>query len=101
MTVFKDGVNIDNYGSKDAQAFIDTEIIDIPQSTYSNIISISLKSFKSFLKMSPADRKQIIDMVFELEVINNVYENIKKDMRDIGASINADNSTIFSLTQTI
>lgn len=101
VTVFKDGVNIDNYGSKDAQAFIDTEIIDIPQSTYSNIISISLKSFKSFLKMSPADRKQIIDMVFELEVINNVYENIKKDMRDIGASINADNSTIFSLTQTI
>lgn len=101
VTVFKDGVNIDNYGSKDAQAFIDTEIIDIPQSTYSNIISISLKSFKSFLKMSPADRKQIIDMVFELEVINTVYENIKKDMRDIGASINADNSTIFSLTQTI
>lgn len=101
VTVFKDGVNIDNYGSKDAQAFIDTEIIDIPQSTYSNIISISLKSFKSFLKMSPADRKQIIDMVFELEIINTVYENIKKDMRDIGTSINADNSTIFSLTQTI
>ena len=101
ITVYKDGENIENYGSKDAQAFIDNEIIDIPQSTYSNIISISLKSFKSFLKMSPADRKQIIDMIFEMEIINNVYENIKKDMRDLGASINADNTTIFSLSQTI
>lgn len=48
--------------------------------------------------MSPADRKQIIDMIFEMEIINVIYEHIKKDMRDLGASINADNSTIFSLT---
>ena len=46
--------------------------------------------------MSPADRKQIVDMIFEMEVINVVYENIKKDMRDLGSSINADNTTIFS-----
>jgi len=47
--------------------------------------------------MSPADRKQIIDRVFDLEIINVVFENLKKDMRDLGSSINADNSTIFSL----
>ena len=40
VTVFKDGENIENYGSKDAQSFIDQEIIDIPQATYSNMISI-------------------------------------------------------------
>jgi DNA repair exonuclease SbcCD ATPase subunit len=57
-----------------------------------------MKSFKSFLKMSPIDRKQIIDRVFDLEIINVIYENIKKDMRDLGSSINADNQTIFSLT---
>ena len=101
ITVWKDGENIENYGSKDAQAFIDSEITDIPQATYSNMISISMKSFKSFLKMSPADRKQIIDRVFDLEIINTVYENLKKDMRELGSSINADNNTIFSLTQTI
>lgn len=101
ITVWKDGENIENYGSKDAQSFIDSEITDIPQTTYSNMISISMKSFKSFLKMSPADRKQIIDRVFDLEIINTVYENIKKDMRELGSSINADNNTIFSLTQTI
>lgn len=101
VTVFRNGENIENYGTKDAQAFIDTEIIDIPQATYSNMISISMKSFKSFLKMSPADRKQIIDRVFDLEIVNIVFETLKKDMRDLGSSINADNSTIFSLNQTI
>lgn len=101
VTVYKDGMNIENYGTKDAQSFIDSEIIDIPQATYSNMISISMKSFKSFLKMSPADRKQIIDRVFDLEVINIVFENLKHDTRELGSSINADNGTLFQLNQSI
>jgi len=51
--------------------------------------------------MSPADRKQIIDRVFDLEVINIVFENLKRDTRELGAAINSDNSTLFSLNQTI
>ena len=101
VTVYKDDVNIENYGSKDAQAYIDNEIIDIPLATYSNMISISMKKFKSFLTMSPADRKAIIDRVFDLEIINVVFENIKKDMRELGSSINGYNSTLFSLNQTL
>lgn len=57
LKVFKDGVDIENIGIKDAQAYIDSEIIDIPQVTFNNMISISMKKFKSFLTMSPADRK--------------------------------------------
>nr|DAL03528.1 MAG TPA: Rad50 ABC-ATPase, Mre11, DNA double-strand break [Bacteriophage sp.] len=73
----------------------------MPQATFTNMISISMKKFKSFLTMSPADRKQIIDRVFSLEAINIVFEKIKKDMRELGASINADNSTVYSLNQTV
>ena len=101
LTVFKDDVNIENYGTKDAQAYIDNEIIEIPQATFNNMISISMKKFKSFLTMSPADRKQIIDRVFNLEIVNVVYENLKKDMRDLGNSINSDNTSLFQLNQTI
>jgi DNA repair exonuclease SbcCD ATPase subunit len=64
------------------------------------MISISLKKFKSFLTMSPADRKQIIDRVFNLEAVNIAFEKIKKDGRDISAAINSDNSTLFQLGQT-
>lgn len=100
LTVIKDGVNIDSYGTSSAQDYIDKEIADIPLPVFSNMISISLKKFKSFLTMSPADRKQIIDRVFNLEAVNIAFEKIKKDGRDISAAINSDNSTLFQLGQT-
>lgn len=97
IKVFKDGIDIENFGSNDAQDYINNEIIEIPQATFANLISTSMKNFKSFLTMSPSDRKQIIDRCFSLEVINIVFENIKKDLKEIGNTINADNSTIYSL----
>ena len=101
IKILKDGKDIENYGSRDAQGYIDQEIIEIPQTTFTNLISISMKKFKSFLVMSPYDRKQIIDRVFNLEIINVVFENIKKDSREIGDTINSDNSAINSLSITL
>ena len=101
LEVFKDGVNIESYGTSSAQDYIDAEIADIPIKTFSNMISISMKKFKSFLTMSPADRKEIIDRVFNMEAINLAYEQIKKDSREIGNNINANNTTLFQLGQTL
>lgn len=97
VKVFKDGQDIENFGSRDAQTFIDNEIADMPYTAFSNLISISMKRFKGFLSMSPWDRKTIIDRVFSLEVINIAYENIKKDLRELGTMINTSNSTLYSL----
>ena len=49
LVVFKDDANIDSYGVSSAQDYIDNEIVDIPIQTFSNMISISMKKFKSFL----------------------------------------------------
>lgn len=100
VTVWKNGDNIENYGSKDAQDYIDNEIVDLPLLAFNNMISISMKRFKSFLTMSTPDRKQIIDRVFNLEVINIAYEKIKKDARELGALINNNNTALFQLQQT-
>jgi DNA repair exonuclease SbcCD ATPase subunit len=51
--------------------------------------------------MTPGDKRMIIDKIFSLEVLNKVYELIKKDMRDLGNTINLNNSQIFALEQTI
>ena len=67
---------------------------------YEDISDNIIEDFKSFLTMSPADRKQIIDRVFNLEAVNIAFEKIKKDGRDISAAINSDNSTLFQLGQT-
>lgn len=101
LQVFKDGVNIESYGTSSAQDYIDNEIADIPIKAFSNMISISMKKFKSFLTMTPADRKEIIDRVFNMEAINLAYEQIKKDAREIGNSINANNTSLFQLGQSL
>lgn len=101
LKVYKDGVDIENIGIKDAQTYIEQEIIDIPQITFNNMISISMKKFKSFLTMNPADRKQIIDRIFDLEIVNAVYEDIKKDTRETGNLINNDNAALYQVTQSL
>lgn len=101
LQVFRDGVNINSYGTASAQDYIDKEIADIPIKAFSNMISISMKKFKSFLTMTPADRKEIIDRVFNLEVVNIAYEKIKKDAREIGNMINSNNNSLYQLTQTL
>lgn len=101
LQVFRDGANINSYGVASAQDYIDKEIADIPIKAFSNMISISMKKFKSFLTMSPADRKEIIDRVFNLEVVNIAYEKIKKDARETGNMINSNNNSLFQLTQTL
>ena len=74
LKVFKeDGTDLDMVGVKDAQSFIDNEIVKMSYALFSNIVSLSLNNFKSFLKMSPFDRREIIDRVFSLEIINNIF----------------------------
>ena len=102
LNIYKeDGTSLDMVGVKDAQSYIDSEIVKMSYTLYSNIISLSLINFKSFLKMSPFDRREIIDRVFSLEIINHIFEFIKKDIKDLAANINMDNASIFSLSSTI
>lgn len=102
LKIFKeDGTDLDMVGIKDAQSYIDNEIVKMSYALFSNIVSLSLNNFKSFLKMSPFDRREIIDRVFSLEIINNIYELIKKDIKEISSNINIDNANIFSLNSTV
>lgn len=101
IEIFKDGENLNSIGIKDAQNYIDTEILDIPYQTFSNLISISMRRFKSFLTIDSTSRKQIIDRIFSLDFINQIVDYIKRDEKKVANSINIDNGSIFSLNQTI
>ena len=101
IKVFKDGEDLDKIGVKDAQNYIDENIVQMPQEIFSNIVSLSMSKFKSFLNMTAEDRRQIIDRVFNLEMINIIFNIIKKDVRDTGLAINNDNTQICTLTETI
>lgn len=102
LTVYKNGENLDKAGLKDMQSIIDNEIMDnLPYHIFSNVMTLSLNNFKSFISMSPNDKRMIIDKIFSLEMINKVYELVKKDKKDLGNLINTTNSQIYMLEQTI
>lgn len=102
LRVFKNGEDLSKAGLKDMQAIIDNEILDnMPYHIFANVMTLSLNNFKSFISMSPADKRQIIDKIFSLEIINKVHELIKRDMRELGNAINASNSQVYSLDQAI
>lgn len=89
-------------GLKNMQGIIDTEILDgMPYHIFANVMTLSLNNFKSFISMTPSDKRLIVDKIFSLEIINKVYELVKKDMKDLGNSINISNSQIYSIDQTI
>jgi DNA repair exonuclease SbcCD ATPase subunit len=102
LSITKNGEVIDKAGAKDMQGVIDTEIMNnMPYNIYSNIMSLSLNNFKSFISMTPSDKRTIIDKIFSLEIINYVFELIKKDKRDLGNLINNSNSQLFSLDRSL
>lgn len=101
LEVTKNGVSIDNFGVRDAQQFIDEEIVQIPYSIFNNIISLSLNNFKGFLNLTPHEKKQIIDKIFNLEIINDISDLIRRDIRDLINNINSDNVLIDNINNTI
>ena len=102
LEITKNDESLDKAGVKNMQGIIETEVLDnMPYNIFSNVMNLSLNNFKSFISMTPADKRLIIDKIFSLEIINKVYELVKKDMKDLGNSINISNSQIYSLEQTI
>jgi len=102
LTLFKNGEQIDKAGIKSIQDIIEDDVLDgMPYHIFANVMTLSLNNFKSFISMTPADKRAIIDKIFSLEIINKVYELVKKDMRDLGNEINSSNSQMFTLDQMI
>jgi DNA repair exonuclease SbcCD ATPase subunit len=75
--------DIGKSGISDYQTYIDTEVTSLPYHIFSNIISLSVNDFKSFISMTPYDKRIIIDKLFAMEVINKMNDLVKRDLRDI------------------
>lgn len=102
LSVWKNGEQIDRAGKKDIQSIIDTEILKgMPYHIFTNLMTLSLNGGKSFISMTPADKREIIDKIFSLEIINKIYEYIKRDKKELGNAINMANGQIYSLENNI
>ena len=69
--------------------FIEEELTKIPFNVFSNTISLSVNDFKSFVKLSPHDKRQIIDKIFGLDIVNDMSRISKEEVRELKTQIQA------------
>jgi DNA repair exonuclease SbcCD ATPase subunit len=109
LTVYKykpgEEANEDNdigkAGLRNYHDYIDAEVTGLPYHIFSNIISLSVNDFKSFISMSPGDKRIIIDKLFAMEVLNEMNKLVKEDLRKLKTDISLFDREISSLKSTI
>jgi DNA repair exonuclease SbcCD ATPase subunit len=97
------GVDYNLPDKRRVDEFIEDELTRIPFNVFSNTISLSVNDFKSFVKLSPADKRQIIDKIFGLDIVNEMAKvakeeskQIKGEMLPLESSINSNNRLLES-----
>jgi DNA repair exonuclease SbcCD ATPase subunit len=69
--------------------------------SFNNTISLSINDFKSFLKMSTADKKLIIDKIFGFYILNEMRDVLKEESKSIKSSIDRLSGEIFATGRSI
>jgi len=77
------GVDHDVAGKTNMQDFLETEMFEIPYQVFKNVIILSVNDFKSFITMSPYDKKMIVDRIFGFSVINEMRDLVKEKRRHL------------------
>tara|TARA_R100000734_G_C3315040_1_gene106818 strand:+ start:539 stop:2209 length:1671 start_codon:yes stop_codon:yes gene_type:complete len=95
------GAEYDVAGKVNLQDFLETEIYEIPYHVFKNVIILSVNDFKSFITMSPYDKKRIIDKIFGFSIINEMAEAVKEKRRSIIEDIKTFEDEIRTLNESI
>jgi exonuclease SbcC len=78
-----DGLPYETAGNSNVQDYLENEIFDIPYQVFKNIIVLSINDFRSFLTMSPGDKRNIIDRLFGFTIINQMKDAIRNERKEI------------------
>lgn len=101
LNVKINGVEYDVAGKSNIQDFLDNEIYEIPYNVFKNLIILSVNDFKSFLSMSPSDKKQIIDKIFGFSILNDMKNIIKLKRKTISESLKLCENDIQGIEESI
>lgn len=79
MEMSIDGVPYDKANAKVGPSdYLEQELLEIPSHVFNNAICLSIKEFKSFLKMSAKDKRLLIDRIFAFQIITEMKETLTK-----------------------
>lgn len=99
--VLINGVEFDKAGKKSVQDYLEEEVYGIPYHVFKNIIILSINDFKSFLTMSPSDKKQIIDRMFGFSILNDMQRAVKDSRKSIKVDIDSYESELSQIIDSI
>ncbi len=85
--VWIDTVEQEVAGNSNIQGIIENDYMKIPQSTFDNVISISVDKFKSFLTMRPTDKRKILDQIFGILFFNKIHDSLKDCVKEYSTQI--------------
>lgn len=61
---------------------LESKYLGINFSTFCNTISLSFDDFKSFIKLSPGDKRKIIDPIFGIDILTEMKDDLSKDIKN-------------------
>jgi DNA repair exonuclease SbcCD ATPase subunit len=102
--VFKltvNGTEYDKAGSRSIQEYLEDDIIGIPYYVFNNTLLLSINDFKSFIKMSPSDKRAIVDKIFGFHILNQMRDILKTESRKIRQILDNTIGRISSLESSI
>ncbi len=63
--------------------FIENEILNLNFSIFCNTISLSFDDFKSFVNLSPSDKRKIVDPIFGIDILSDMRNEAKQSLKNV------------------
>lgn len=84
-----DGVPYDKskYNGTGPNEYLNDELLDIPFYVFTNIISLTINDFKSFMTMGAKDKREIVDRVLGYSILNEMREILNKSSKSLKDSL--------------
>jgi len=101
FSVLVNGVEFDKAGKRSVQEYLEEEVYGIPYHVFKNIIILSINDFKSFLTMSPMDKKQIIDRMFGFSILNDMQRTVKEERKNLKTDIDSYDTELRQIEESI
>ncbi len=65
---------------KEARDKLKNDVVDMPYYIFSNVLTLSIHDFKSFINMNAKDSRNIRDRIFSFHIINEMMNLLRKQM---------------------
>jgi len=101
FNLYKNGEQINQFSKSDLQKYFEENILKIDYKVFSNSFCISLLDFKSVLSLSSKDKKDILDKIFQLDILNKISSEFKSFLKNIEKDIEIYEAEIISINENI